>query len=147
VSRPTALIRVLIVEDNAKRIQTFLEWLPTDIATCIATSAGKAIRILQRDAKELAGILLDHDLHEQSVNVADLTLSGSDVSVHIARLVPRHVPVLIHSMNPSGSGDMARRLASAGFSVTRIPMADLTVEQMCQWLEEVRDNRDPAMEG
>lgn len=142
MSRPPARIRVLIVEDNPQRIRTFLDWLPADIVACVATSAGKAIGVLQRDAKELAGILLDHDLPEQAVTDADLTRSGSDVSGLIARLVPRHVPVLIHSMNPSGSAGMVRRLTSAGFSVTRIPMADLTIEHMCRWLEEVRDNWD-----
>ncbi len=85
-------IRVLIVEDNPQRIQTFLEWLPADVVACVATSVGKAIGVLQRDAKELAGILLDHDLTEQAVTDADLTRSGSDVSGLIVQLVPRYVP-------------------------------------------------------
>ncbi len=42
------------------------------IVACVATSAGKAIGVLQRDAKALAGILLDHDLTEQAVTDADL---------------------------------------------------------------------------
>jgi hypothetical protein len=43
---------------------------------------------------------------------------------------------------------MMRRLESAGFSVERIPMADLTREQLAAWIEGKRSiNRSLAAWG
>lgn len=42
-------------------------------------------------------------------------------------------------MNPR-AGSVVEQLEQAGFSVTRIPMEQLTREQFEEWLAEVRDN-------
>ena len=137
-----ARIRILVVEDNRLRLQTILDMLPGDIVPCVATTAGRAIGMVQRDRKALAGIMLDYDLQERTETAEDFTRSGADVAAVIARQVPRQVPVLVHTMSLAGSGEMSRELVSAGFSVTRIPMADLTPELLAGWIEEVRDNWD-----
>jgi CheY-like chemotaxis protein len=132
-------IRILIVEDNVGRIEQFRAWLPTDCIVVFASSAGRAIGVLQRDAAVISGIMLDHDLNEQAVTDRDRYLSGTNVTELIVRVVPRHVPILVHSMNETQGGRIARRLNAAGFSVTRARMADLTRERFDEWLQEVRD--------
>lgn len=68
--------------------QTFLEWLPADVVASVATSVGKAIGVLQRDAKELAGILLDRDLNEQAVTDADADCDTSSRQGDFAKEAP-----------------------------------------------------------
>ncbi len=135
-------IHILVVEDNAGRTAWIRERLGADVIATFASSAGAAIGVIQRDAEAISGIMLDHDLQERARTQDDLYLSGSNLVEQIVGRVPRQVPVLVHSMNPAGAQAMARRLQAFGFSVTRIPMADLTREHLAIWLEEVRDCRD-----
>jgi hypothetical protein len=51
----------------------------------------------------IAGICLDHDLHEQPMTADDLTLSTSHLMDSIVMSVPRLVPILIHSMNAANT--------------------------------------------
>ena len=96
--------------------------------------------ILQRDrGRVYAGILLDHDLQEQTITQTDRLISGSDIVKVIFRNISKDVPILVHSMNISRAPIMAERLESAGFNVTRIPMEMLTERDFLEWLEEVRD--------
>lgn len=133
------VIRLLIIEDNAERITRFTSWLPRDVVTVVATSAGRAIGIIQRDqGRAYAGILLDHDLQENVVTDADKGLSGSDVVKSLIVNISRDVPVLVHSMNPFQGPLMAEKLEREGFFVTRIPMSELTLEKFDEWLDEVR---------
>jgi CheY-like chemotaxis protein len=136
-TRP-ANLRILIIEDDNERVKIFRSWLPEDIRLVHAGSAGRALGILERDRNAYAGIMLDHDLRDQIVTREDFLLSGSDVVSKIVAWV-RPVPVLVHSMNPADAPQMVKRLEKARFSVTRIPMAELTEEQFAVWIEEVRD--------
>ena len=134
------MIRLLLIEDDPMRIALFQNWLPDDIRLVAASSAGKAIGILQRDRGRIyAGILLDHDLQEQIITDTDRLLSGSDLTKIIIRNISRDVPVLVHSMNAIRGPLMAEALKAAGFPVTRIPMSCLTRNCFLDWLEEVRD--------
>lgn len=106
-----------------------------------ASSAGRALGILRKGMTEgIAGICLDHDLNQQPLTDADMALSGSNLLDAIAASIPRHVPILIHSMNASKPPQMQRRLEATGFSITRIGMDRLTREKFAVWLQEVRDN-------
>jgi CheY-like chemotaxis protein len=134
------MIRLLLIEDDPVRIALFREWLPCDVRLVVATSAGKAIGILQRDRDRVyAGILLDHDLQEQIVTSTDRLFSGSDIVKIIARNISRETPILIHSMNISRAPLMAEALESEGFVVARVPMSILTKNDFVEWVEEARE--------
>jgi CheY-like chemotaxis protein len=135
----SAICRILMVEDNPARIELLKSWLPEDLKTVVASSAGKAIGILQRDrGRVYSGILLDHDLQEQALITSDFGLSGTEIARSIAANVSRIVPVLVHSMNFRRAQGMVDTLERWGFIVTRIPMDRLTKDAFLTWVEEVR---------
>lgn len=141
-----AMLRVLIVEDDAAREERLRELLPEDFRGVVARSAGAALGILRRDRGSVfKAILLDHDLQQRAVTEADRALSGSQVVELIIAQVSPDVPVLVHSMNPAKAAAMARRLEVAGFWVTRIPMAELrqmdptSKNRLTDWIAEVRE--------
>ena len=51
--------------------------------------------------------------------------------------VDRAVPILIHSMNPTGRATMASRLRRAGFTVDIVPMEELSADRLRGWLAEI----------
>lgn len=132
-------VRLLLIEDDSERVKIFMSWLPPDIRLVHAGSTGRALGILQRDHDVFAGIMLDHDLQGQTVTIEDSRLSGSDVVAKLITLVRPDIPVLIHSMNPTMAPQMAKRLARVGFSVTRMPMEELTEMHFAVWLQEVQE--------
>lgn len=142
MNQPVLRPRILLIEDSAQRIERFREWLSgTEFVLIEASSGGRAQGILRKGGTDgIAGLCLDHDLHEQPMTDADMTLSASNLMGSIVQSIPRTVPVLIHSMNASRPPQMVRRLQSEGYSVTRIRMATLTREAFHEWLQEVRDN-------
>ena len=101
--------------------------------------------ILQRDHNAYAGIMMDHDLRGQIVTPNDFMLDGTIVSKEIMAHVPNDTPILIHSMNPADGHKMEIALNKSGFSVTRIPMVEMTEEKFHDWLEEVREMRDARL--
>lgn len=136
-----ARFRLMLIEDNQDRIDRIRSWLPGDCLLVVATSAGKAIGILQRDRGYVYGaVMLDHDLHEQAATEDDLSLSGSDLVETLITHLSRDVPILIHSMNPTRAPLLAQRLNRAGFDVTRIPFVELDKAIFLPWLEDARYN-------
>ena len=135
----THSLRILIVEDDNNRVKKFQSWLPDDMRLVHASSAGRVLGILQRDRDVYAGIMLDHDLQIQIATEHDFFLSGTNVVEWIIALVRPDIPVLVHSMNPADAPLMVKRLNKAGFSVTRMPMSELTEQQFAEWLGEVRE--------
>ena len=134
--------RILLVEDDQARLEWFRAWLPKDIILIHAGSGGKALGILQRDAKVLSGIMLDHDLQQQTMLPSDIGLSGSTVVGAILHHVPKDVPILIHSMNPGKAAAMRKALEKNNFSVTRLPMGEMSRGAFHEWLEEVYEIAD-----
>jgi len=133
------VIRILLIEDDNERVISIKSWLPADIRLVHAGSAGRAIGILLRDRNAYAGIMLDHDLREQIVTERDFFLSGSNVVNTIITCISPDIPILVHSMNPGCAPNMVKSLEKTGFSVTRLPMREMTRENFNEWLEEVRD--------
>lgn len=132
--------RILLVEDDTRRVERFRAWLPSEVILVEARSAGQAMGFLTRlQPGELSGILLDHDLGQRAMTDTDARLSGSHLVDLIIRHVERDVPVFIHSTNAPGAESMARPLKAAGFSVASMPMHALTREQFGDWLGEVLD--------
>ena len=134
--------RLLLIEDNAERIVQFQNWLhDTEFVLIEASSGGRAKGILRKGATDgIAGIMLDHDLEQQPVIENDLKMSSSHLMNALITSIPRSVPILVHSMNVSKPVMMERQLKSAGFSVTRIKMDNLTSPGFYEWLQDVRDN-------
>ena len=135
-----SFFRILIIEDDPDRIQRLQSWLPSNVKTVVAKSAGRAIGVLQRDKGNVyAGILFDHDLQEQAATESDKYLSGTNILDVIIKFISRDVPILVHSMNDSRAPIMANKLTAAGFYVTRLPMSMLTKSKLMQWIEEARE--------
>lgn len=138
---PPTLMRILVVEDNAERIACFRAWKPENVHFVLATSPGPALGIIRRDRGLVyAGVMLDHDLVEQSVCTSEIEFSGTQVATAIVENFSYEIPILIHSMNEAKASTMAKKLISTSFSVTRIPMAVLTEQRLHEWLAEVREN-------
>ncbi|MDT8284907.1 MAG: hypothetical protein RQ767_05225, partial [Thermovirgaceae bacterium] len=57
----------------------------------------------------------------------------------ILQKVSPEVPILIHSMNPGRADTMKTALEKSGFSVTRLPMGDMSKDAFLEWLEDVRE--------
>lgn len=136
----TRRLILLVVEDNAARVEQLSAWLPQDFRLLHAPSAGQAIGILNRDrGRAFAGVLLDHDLGDQARTQVDALLSGRDVVQAVIDALDTDTPMLVHSMNTTRAPTMVERLQGAGFWVERIPFANLNRERFCGWLADVRD--------
>ncbi len=135
--------RILIIEDDAERIEKFRTWLkPTQFLPMVANSGGQAMGMFRHGVDGVAGICLDHDLNSVPRTEADNWVSGSDVVQQILMKVPKRVPILVHSMNSIQAPGMVTKLKSGGFSVTRIRMAILDEYRFMNWLQDVTDNLD-----
>ena len=133
-------MRILIIEDDPEREQTLREWTPSDVRVVVASSAGRAIGILNRDrGRVYSGIVLDHDLDQRAVNAEDLKLCGRDILSSLCRNVSRDVPILVHSMNAARAPVMVAALEKTGFCVERIPMDQLAEDSFNNWLGYVRE--------
>jgi len=138
-SETPRFFRLLIIEDDHERERVLKSWLPPDVKTVVASSAGRAIGIIERDRGNIyAGILLDHDLQGRIATTTDHYLDGKDIVNVIVKHISKSVPILVHSMNVSQAPRMVERLEKDGFSVTRIPMANLTKERLREWIEDAR---------
>ncbi len=132
--------RILLIEDNVKRIETFIQWVGEHTLLATASSAGVAMGMLRRDnniknGRVYSGILLDHDLQEQAITVSDLSLSSTNLIDLIIENIFKDVPILMHSMNEVQSITMKKRLEAAGFEVIQIPMKKLKKPAFDEWLK------------
>jgi CheY-like chemotaxis protein len=134
--------RIILIEDDPDRITLFRQWVTAPFVLVEATSGGQALGLLKFGAEGIAGICLDHDLNTNPRTLMDNWTSGSDVVTMICGRIPRTVPILVHSMNTTKGHEMTRRLAGAGYSVTRVRFAVLTEERFRRWLDDVRDDLD-----
>ena len=136
--RPRQLPRILLVEDSDDRARTLQSWVPANIRIVWAKSGGDAVGILTRDGGGVyAGIMLDHDLHQQLRDPSAKQLTGADVARKIVECVELDTPIFIHSMNPQRRGDILVTLEEVGFAVTQIPMSELDGRKLELWLETV----------
>lgn len=145
------LFRLLIIEDDEERIRFFQSTLGgIKVKIVVATSAGQAIGILERDKGMVYGAMfLDHDLNKQTKTDQDITLSGSHIVETIIRNISNDISILVHSMSLTGAAYMEKRLEQAGFQVTRVPMDILfkSKEFLMKWVETARASWDEQAEG
>lgn len=91
---PTIMLRLLIIDDSNERIATLRSWLPDDVQPVVATSPGRALKVLDLDPGTVyAGILLDHDLGQQVVSDTETDSPDStwpDESHCVSRLTYRY---------------------------------------------------------
>jgi hypothetical protein len=107
--------RVLVVEDDAIRLDWFRRWFPEMDAT---DDPAVAIEWLQ--LHEYTSLFLDQDLgHGDAV--------GRDVSTWLAshRGVNPDVRIFVHSMNTVSAEKMVRELHAADRSVQRLPFSEM----------------------
>jgi len=143
-----SLFRILIVEDNTPRAGLLKTWLPKDIIPVVVTSAGSAIGLIKRDKGNVyAGIMLDHDLQENIVTQADISLNGMNVVDAIIRYIPNDVPIFVHSTNVTQGPAMARMLEKYNYFVMQISMNQLTQRKLLEWVENVRELWEDLQEG
>jgi hypothetical protein len=139
----TPPLRFMLIEDDPRRIETFRRWMPAGTSVIVARSAGLAMGMLRRLLPgEIKGLMLDHDLQQQAITDADASLSGSHVVALVIAHVDCDVPALVHSQNVAGATVMRARLKLAGFSVTQVPMDQLTRERFLEWVEDAREEAD-----
>ena len=132
--------RLLVVEDDRERIDSFRGQIAPWFRPTFVRSAGRALKVLELDGGRVyAGILLDHDLDQSVAAESELQLSGRQVVDRLVQRVSPNVPVLVHSVNPLGARRMEGRLVEHGFDVTRIPFYHLDRERLGRWLESVRE--------
>lgn len=144
---PKPVLRILIVEDDPVRAAKLRELMPEDVRVVHVASAGVVIGTNIRDrGRVYAGVLLDHDLQQQTKVAADRDRDGRDVALAIATHFDNEIPVLVHSMNPEQSPELMRILEVAGFDVTRIRMSMLSPEAIAPWLAEVRESFEDSLE-
>lgn len=137
------ILRLLVVEDSAERMELFRARIPEGFRATYVQSAGRALKVLELDAGRVyAGILLDHDLDQAVADASELQLSGRQVVDRLVRTVDRNVPVLIHSVNPLGARMMEQTLVEHGFDVTRVPFFQLDENRLVRWPEGVREEWD-----
>ena len=136
-------LRILVVEDNEARVETFTQWSPPGVRLIWARSAGVAIGMLKRDrGRVYDGIMLDHDLTAQRLTMHDGRFTGRDVVVAVIENVDSDVPVFVHSANDGGGPRMADTLRRAGFEVGQVPMYRLDERRLRDWIVEVREALD-----
>lgn len=133
------IIRIFIVEDDQRRVDWFRAWLPKDMRLVHARSGGRALGVIQRDRTAFSGIMLDHDLQQQAISASDSNISGSIVIRAVMQYLSPEIPIMIHSMNPGKATTMGKALEKSGFSVTRMPMGEMSKTAFLEWLEEVRE--------
>ena len=141
------IIPILLVEDNIARIKWFQNHLPIGFRIVVPRSAGTALGIISKDSGHTyGGILLDHDLHMRQIVSSDHNFSGTNVVDAIIQYIDNDVPIMIHSMNPAKSPEMARKLDTARFEVTKTRWFDMTEENYLDWLDIVQESWDTNWE-
>lgn len=147
--------RILLVEDDDRRVAHMKLLFHPGIRLVRASSAARAIGIIQRDGTlrsdsrpAYAGVMLDHDLDHHPINAADQKMNGTDVARALAAHFSPDVPVYIHSTNSGGSAAMMGILRERGFDVERASWMDLqdAPSPLLQWFEEVLEIWDDMQE-
>lgn len=114
-------MRILIVEDSPKRVKVFADKLKDHIVY-VAYSADQAYAAIDEEER-FDYIFLDHDLCGETYEPSD-DKSGYGVAKYLVSIPDKYPQrVIIHSLNPSGSKNIAAVLKDAGILCNRVPFA------------------------
>ena len=103
--------KILIVEDNADRIQWFKTKFCDRFDAYFAVDAEVGIELVRKQKFDF--IFLDHDLGGRNhVDSIDLN-TGYRVAAAILETDNKDTPCIIHSLNPIGAGNIKRILTHA----------------------------------
>lgn len=131
---PAPILRLMVVENDPARVKRLQSWLPPNIRLVVASSASVAETMLRLDRGSVySGLMLDHDLNPDPVGD---NRPGSTLLYAITLYVDRHVPILVHSMNPAGAARMTSVLREAGYDVEIRRFYDLPKSFFLAWLSE-----------
>ena len=110
--------RVLIVEDDAGRLDRFRAWFPR-----MDTTDDPAVAIEWLQLHEYTALFLDQDLGRGDA-------VGRDVSTWLVshRGVNPDVRIFVHSMNVVSAEKMVRELRASGRSVQRRPFSAMVAD-------------------
>jgi CheY-like chemotaxis protein len=114
--------RILIVEDDQAR----RSWFDQTFARCERDATDDvAVAVQWLREREYSLIFLDHDLAEEHyyLEMADDGLTGYTVAAWLAENPERQAatPIIIHSLNYSGSQRMLECLLGAGRKAEHVP--------------------------
>lgn len=128
-------LRVLVVEDDERRIERIKRLCPPGLRLVIARTGGQAIGVLQRDPEDTyAAILLDHDLKHLGNGEYR---SGTDVAKAIARCASPDTEVFVHSANVTKGDLVAGFLRDNGFHVERQMFWEIPDGRLREYLEDL----------
>ena len=100
-------MRVLFLDDNERRCESFLATCRPATACTVVTTAQAAIEALGNTVYDV--VFLDHDLGGAAM-AASGPGTGYEVAQFIAEMDNRPRTVIIHSWNPAGAQAMRRCL-------------------------------------
>jgi len=119
-------IKILVLEDDPKRIETFRSTLGQHDLV-VTTEAADAIKALQENVFDI--IFLDHDLGGEAFVAIEDKNTGSEVVRWICNNANLSSQIIIHSLNAPAALNMKCKLEKVGLVAERIPFTSL-VEQL-----------------
>ena len=110
-------MKILVVEDNADRIECFKQVFERAELSIVETSYD-AIKLLKKNQYDF--IFLDHDLGGRNgVDSLDAN-TGYQVAKQILNSPNKNTPIIVHSLNPTGANNICNLLQK---NVWRIPFS------------------------
>lgn len=129
-SDPSGWLRIVILEDNEDRQETFreviLERFPM-FELRFAVTSGECVRLIDEASDRIAIVALDNDLDVLRTSFGTTVDAGSGVEVaeYLARRQPAF-PIIIHTTNTVAGDQIESLLSESGWPLTRVvPYGDM----------------------
>ena len=131
--------RVLVVEDDPIRLETFERWIGQVVRLVPVTSPAAALGLLERTKpEEFAGVMLDYDLEiKRKFAHPPGMANGLAVAKLLAKKVELDTEILVHSMNVLHRDKIVEYLRTAGFSVQLLPYEACTQDWLLPYVKRV----------
>ena len=123
-------MKILFLDDNKHRHRAVTGHMTFDAVF----TASECIYKLEKNKYDF--VFLDHDLNDQEmVNSFTEEETGYTVAKWISENKPEIGLIIVHSLNPAGSENMASLLKASGYFVTKIPFLSLvsSISEILKW--------------